>query len=98
VPNIFRNAEGIIFDALCVGFRENHLSAIQIDSQSRYQTLIWRVLHACRHVPGIPFGNPIFLFYQPRFHHAKVLRSLPRKCGDFDRILKDNISAACRAL
>jgi hypothetical protein len=71
VPNIFRNAEGIIFDALCVGFRENHLSAIQIDSQSRYQTLIWRVLHACRHVPGIPFGNPIFLFYQPRFTTQK---------------------------
>ena len=33
LPNIFRNAEGIIFNALSVAFREDDLSATQINLQ-----------------------------------------------------------------
>ena len=58
-PNIFRYAEGIIFNALSVGFREDHLSGTEINLQSRYQTLVWRVLHDCRYVSSTPFCNLI---------------------------------------
>ena len=71
LPNIFRYTEGIVFDCLCVGLRENHFSVAQINLQSRYQTLVRGLLHDGGDVSSIPFGNLIFLFHKPRFAMQK---------------------------